>query len=277
MIYYNYEKLGKLLNSLALLLGTKVSMYDENFKPTGAHGSTQNDFCSLINKVKLHACANSDLVALNRCVHEENIYYHCHFGFIEIMIKTMINNTPLYVCIGPFRDPKRKKKDFARIKEFSELAKVDYKTLVKQYMGTPEFSIDKYNSISGLTNVLVEHAKETKIIAIKDDLFDSEIAPFLKEHIAENYTILELCDIFAVPQKKFHAVVKKAAGLSPKQYITKLKIDKAYEDIILTRKDLQEIASEIGIEDYNYFIKLFKSLKGHTPKYFRKESEQRTG
>ncbi len=277
MIYYNYEKLRQLLNSLALLLETKVSMYDENFKPTGAHGNTQNVFCSFINKVNRRACTNSDMAALDRCVREENIYYYCHFGFIEMMIKVMIENTPVYLCVGPFRDPKHKRRDIARIKEFAELTKADYKPLIKGYMETPEFSVEKYNSVLSLTTILVEHAKETKIIAIKDDLFESEVAPFLKEHMNENYTILELCDIFAVPQKKFHAVVKKATGLTPKQYITKLKIDKAYEDIVLTRKELQEIASEIGFEDYNYFIKLFKSLKGHTPKYFRKESEQRNG
>ena len=277
MIYYNYEKLGKLLNSLALLIGANVSMYDEKFQPTGTHGNTSNDVCSMVNKIRLGECHNSDIAALNRCVHEENIYYHCHFGFIEMMVKVMINYTPLFLCIGPFRDPNNRKKDIARIKEYASLLKKDPKDLIKQYDDTPEFSEEKYHSILSLTEILVEHAKETKIIAIKDDLFESEIDPYLKEHIKEDFTVLELSDIFAIPQKKFHAVVKKSTGLSPKQYITKLKIDKAYEEIILSRKDLQEIASEVGIEDYNYFIKLFKSLKGHTPKYFRKESEQVSG
>ncbi len=218
-------------------------------------------------------CHKSDMAALDRCSHEENIHYYCHFGFIEIMVKHMVNNIPIYICIGPLRDPKNKNKDLARIKEFCSLMKENPKYYKEQYLNIPIYSKEKYDAILSLTKILVEHGKEIKIIAVKDDLFDSEIDPFLKANLDKNFSILELSDIFAIPQKKFHAVVKKSTGLSPKQYITKLKIEKAYDEIILSRKDLQEIASDLGIDDYNYFIKIFKSYKGHTPKYFRKESE----
>ena len=274
MIYFNYEKLNGLLTDLSILIGAKVSIFDSNFQDTKAYGNTDNQFCKLIKKHIPGACLKSDTTAINRCAYELSINYHCHFGFIEMMFKQMINDTPIYVCIGPFRDPKTKDKDIKRIREFCELTHCNFKEILNYYNGTPLFSDEKYESIKSLTSAIFEHAKETKIIAIKEDFFESDIDPFLKANYAKNYTIGELCDIFAVPQKKFHSVVKKSTGLSPKQYITKIKIDKAFEEIILTTKDLQVISSDVGIDDYNYFIKVFKSLRGHTPKYFRAESEE---
>ena len=273
MIYFNYEKLNGLLTDLSILIGAKVSIFDSNFQDTKAYGNTDNQFCKLIKKHIPGACLKSDTTAINRCAYELSINYHCHFGFIEMMFKQMINDTPIYVCVGPFRDPKTKDKDIKRIKDFCELTHCDYKEILNYYNGTPLYSEEKYESIKSLTRAIFEHAKETKIIAIKEDFFESDIDPFLKANYGKNYSIQELCDIFAVPQKKFHSVVKKSTGLSPKQYITKIKIDKAFEEIILTTKDLQVISSDVGIDDYNYFIKVFKSLRGHTPKYFRAESE----
>ena len=274
MIYYNYEKLCDLLTELSILIEAKVSLFDADFQPTRVCGNTDNLFCAKIkSSIKKEGCAKSDLDALNRCSYEPTIHYHCHFGFIEIMVKEMLDDIPLYLCIGPFRDPSTKKRDIERIKDFTQLINGNYKELLDIYLNTPIFTEEKYQSICTLGKVIFEHAKETKIIAIKEDLFESEIGPFLKANLDKNYSVNDLCNMFAIPQKKFHAVIRKSTGLSPKQYITKLKIDKAFNEIILTNKDLQVIASEVGMEDYNYFIKIFKSLRGHTPKYFRKESE----
>ncbi len=274
MIYYNYDLLKKLLTEFSILAGSKVSIWNEQLEPTDAKGNTDNTICSLIKQRNREWCTKSDNEALNKCVILDSAhYYHCHFGFYEIMVKENIENVPFYICLGPYIDPEKKKATQNRIKEYCESVNVDPKPYLDRYKDIPELNEEVYESIVSMIHVIFEHCKETKIIAIKEDFFEAEIAPFLKENINKNYSITELCEIFNIPAKKFHMVVKKATGLTPKQYITKLKIDKAYEEVILTRKELQVIAIDVGIEDYNYFIKLFKAQKGHTPKYFRKQSE----
>ena len=275
MVYFNYEALSKLLNKLSVLVGAKISIWNDKFEPTEATGFTDNKICSFIKEKDKNLCEITDNDALAKANHVEGaINYHCHFGFVEIMIKEYVDNVPFYFCVGPFVEPSNRKKDVSRIKEYCKLRHADYKPYLDEYNKMPLFSIEKYNAIVTAVNTLIDYCKETRIIANKEDVFESKIAPFLKANIAKNFTIEELCDIFAMPSKKFHLIVKKATGFSPKQYITRLKIEKAYQDIILTNKELQEIASSVGIDDYNYFIKLFKAIKGHTPKYFRKEAEK---
>ena len=54
--------------------------------------------------------------------------------------------------------------------------------------------------------------------------------------------------------------------MSPKQYLQKLKIENAQVLLSSTSLPTQEIASMVGIENVNYFIRLFKKHTGFTPK-----------
>jgi len=274
VIYFNYDLLSKMLNELAVAMGVNVQIFDEDFVCTRACSNTRNLFCDEIKVLKNDGCKKSDNEGLERAKASDHSFnYKCHFGLVEFMIKEMVDSIPIYITIGPFADPNNRERDIERINEYAKLRHKDPEEYIHYYNEMPLYTEEKFNAIVSITKLLVEHAKEKKIIAIKEDFFESDILPFLKENISKNYSISELCNIFAIPSKKFHSIIKKATGLSPKQLITKLKIDKAYEEIVLTRKELQQIAFEVGFEDYNYFIKLFKSIKGHTPKYFRQEQD----
>ena len=276
MLYFDYDALTKLLTELSIIVGAKISIWNDKLEPTDAKGITNNPICIFIKENDRAKCAVTDNSALAEADHINGaVYYKCHFGFIEIMIKEYVQNVPFYFCVGPFKDPNTKERDIERIKEYCDLRHRDSKQYLEEYDKIPLFSQEKYESVVSVVNFIIDSCKLEKLIAIKDDIFESKIKPFLEENVGKNYTIEELCDIFMLPSKRFHQVVKKSTGLSPKQYITKMKIERAYQEIILTEKGLQEIASDVGIEDYNYFIKLFKSIKGHTPKDFRKEQNDK--
>lgn len=273
MIYFNQEKLAELLTELAILTGANVSVYDENHQATNVFGNTKNEFCLFINSNNPNRCSLSDKNALEECNKTgQSISYHCHFGFVEIMIREQVDNVPIFICVGPFLDENKKKQTLNKMKDLSLVFGKDKQFAFKWYNRLPLFNELKRDSVISLVHVIVEHAKETKIIAIKEDIFESQINPYLLDNLDKKLYIDELSEKFGITQRKLNAIIKKATGLTPKQYITKIKIEKAYNEIVLSNKELQDISSDIGIEDYNYFIKLFKSIKGHTPKYFRKDS-----
>ncbi len=273
MIYFNQEKLAELLTELAILTGANVSIYDENHKATNVFGNTRNEFCLLISSNIVNGCSLSDKNALEECNKTgESISYHCHFGFVEIMVREQVDNVPIFICVGPFLDENKKRQTLKKMKDLSKLLGKEKQFALHWYDRLPVFTEQKRNAVISLVHVIVEHAKETKIIAIKEDIFESQINPYLLNNLDKKLYIDELSEKFRITQRKLNAIIKKATGLTPKQYITKIKIEKAYNEIVLSNKDLQDISSDIGIEDYNYFIKLFKSIKGHTPKYFRKDS-----
>ena len=271
MIYFNLDLFKSLLNGFSIMIGAKISVLDENLNSTDADGETNNPICAFVTSHIREKCSASDKWALEKAQSDgKAFYYKCHFGFIEIVIKNYVENNPFYIQIGPFLDQDFKRLVIRNIKELGQ----EQQSSSDQYIGylkkIPEFTVEKFDAIVKSINAIVQHCKETKIIAIKEDIFEAEILPFLNHNIDKNLSIIEICDSLNIPPKKFHLIIRQATGLTPKQFITKLKIDKAYEEIVVTDKELQQIALDVGINDYNYFIKLFKSIKGHTPKYYRK-------
>lgn len=65
-------------------------------------------------------------------------------------------------------------------------------------------------------------------------------------------------------------------GCTLTEFVNKERIDRSILLLQMTAKPVQEIAAECGIQDVNYFIKLFKKQTGLTPKLYRaRERQQR--
>ena len=63
----------------------------------------------------------------------------------------------------------------------------------------------------------------------------------------------------------------KECGCTLTEYITKQRMDHALLLLQVSGKTIQEIAHECGIQDVNYFIKLFKKYTGFTPNHYREQ------
>lgn len=61
----------------------------------------------------------------------------------------------------------------------------------------------------------------------------------------------------------------KEVGCTLTEYVNAQRISHGITLLQLTAKPVQEIAAECGIQDVNYFIKLFKKQTGFTPKRYR--------
>ncbi|MGG1879681.1 AraC family transcriptional regulator [Paenibacillus cisolokensis] len=65
---------------------------------------------------------------------------------------------------------------------------------------------------------------------------------------------------------------KQHTGLSPMQYLMKVRIDKA-KSLMNTSFSIHEIAASVGFNDALYFSKQFRKWTGMTPSEYRRQSE----
>ena len=274
MLQINSPDVNKLLSSIAALADVHISLFDKNFEPTALHSSNEdvNSFCPKIKKFTANKCQQSDFYAFERLNGNDNIfYYHCHFGFIEIACKIVFENQTLgYALIGPFRDPKKKKEDLERIQAFCQAKQLDYDELKDSYVKIPKFSISKYEALHHLICAIFDYSEMKNYISMKNNMFSSDIEPYILSHLQDKLTIEFLCEYFHVSQKMLYGVFQANAATTPKHYINKKRVEKAKHLISSTDMPLAEIASSVGVHDYNYFIKIFKSYTGKTPTYYKK-------
>jgi AraC-like DNA-binding protein len=62
---------------------------------------------------------------------------------------------------------------------------------------------------------------------------------------------------------------KRYLGCPPFQYINKLRLTEAADELTQTDKSVTDIALDLGFNDSNYFSRLFKKHLGLSPREYR--------
>ncbi len=94
------------------------------------------------------------------------------------------------------------------------------------------------------------------------------------DYLADNYLnsigIAEVAELIGLSHSGLCNFFKAQTGVTFSNYLNKLRISKACELLLTTRKNVAEIAFEVGYENLAYFNRRFKEIKNCTPKVFRK-------
>jgi AraC-like DNA-binding protein len=100
-----------------------------------------------------------------------------------------------------------------------------------------------------------QHSKKIEIY-LKEHLLQSHNSQLIEAELRLNFDYLARC-------------LKKHTGMSPMQYIQYQRIEKAKTLLLQSDDTVPYIAEQVGIMDYNYFIRLFRKQTGLTPGAYR--------
>ncbi len=96
------------------------------------------------------------------------------------------------------------------------------------------------------------------------------------EIIHRNYgnelNIKELADSLFLDSAYFSRLFKRQTGSSPKQYLLKIRMERARELLVTTDHPVKEIAATVGYHDALYFSRLFYQTEGVSPSKYRAAS-----
>ena len=77
-------------------------------------------------------------------------------------------------------------------------------------------------------------------------------------------------------QTHLSRIIIKHFGVKLHDYVLDLRLNTAYNDLILTTKGLEEISESVGYNSFSHFNKIFKEKYGITPAALRKEYRKPT-
>ena len=98
-----------------------------------------------------------------------------------------------------------------------------------------------------------------------------EIKDYLDLHFAEKITLDALAERFYINKFYLTRVFKEQFGLSVTSYLTQLRITQAKRLLRFTDKSVENVAQECGLNDANYFSRIFKKVEGTTPGEYRRQ------
>lgn len=106
-----------------------------------------------------------------------------------------------------------------------------------------------------------------KVINLKHDHPIYKSIKYIQENLKNQISINKLANDVNMSESNFCNSFKKIIGMTPKEYITNLKLSKAKE--MLKNQNVTEVAYDLGYDSISHFIAIFKNKYGMTPKQYK--------
>ncbi len=145
------------------------------------------------------------------------------------------------------------------------------------YLSTklPVFEPDEPTTPVGLVSV-----SRDLLTTTSDDLAVESLQPvvsYVRRHLTEPLQVADLARVAGCSVSQLRRRVQTVFGLTPKQYVLRVKVERAMELLTDTEEDLSTIAHQVGFYDQPDFSRRFARITGRTPSQFRASTSDLAG
>lgn len=110
---------------------------------------------------------------------------------------------------------------------------------------------------------------EQSLLALPTSLVVKQAVSFIHQNYVGSLTRRQIATAVGVNQNYLSQIFRQEMNISPLDYLTRLRIQKAQELLLRNRATITQIASEVGFNDSAYFSRVFHKMTGLSPQQFR--------
>lgn len=146
----------------------------------------------------------------------------------------------------------------------------------KEYLLKPVRASDILQCLNKLADkYLSTENKENSNTSDIENGFVSEAKNYIEEHYSESLTVADVAEKIGISSGYLSTIFNQELGLGFAEYLNGLKVEHACVYLEQNYLKVYEIAYKVGFHDEKYFTKVFKKIKGMTPKDYRRNHEIR--
>lgn len=279
-VHFDQEQLLKLVSSLFALTGIRANVLNVQGMDI-CLSSEHAPFCEKINATEEghERCLRCDAEAVRSCGGRRKFWhYRCHAGICEAVlpIRSGEDQTPLaYLIFGQLLDDSPIEKQWEDSRKTLDWWPGNPEELHQDYIRFRQYSQTELKAYSEILEALASYIQLEGMILTTEQTDLQKLERYLDQHYMEKLSLSSISSQLHIGRTKLCKLAKELSGGYTLSYlITRRRIDAA--KILLLQSDLpvSAVAEQVGIEDYNYFSKVFRSVVGTTPSTFRKAGQK---
>lgn len=262
-----------LLKDLYLISGLNMTIFDIDGNMTISYPMQKSSFCSLIgkNKKSLQKCLECDKAAFERVKATGKIeIYQCYFHLYEACVPLYTYGMHTgYLMMG--QTLSKSSIDKEQLKATALPFVENEEDLNDAIEKISVHSKEQILSFASIIDICAKYLTLTNRIEAKNKNLAEEVKQYIMQNYHHDVTIEHLCCYFYCSKATLINHFKKTYHQTVHQYLLEYRLEKAKEYLKNNQLSIQEVASNCGFKDANYFSKVFKKYVGLPPHQFREK------
>lgn len=257
----------RILKDFHHVSGFRVSIHDADFREIYAYPARVHAFCRAIQQGPrvLSACRKTDALMLRRVKENgETLLYRCPQGLYEAAAPIYHYGVLSgYLMIGQMRDSEGLTLD--------ELCAPfrDDADAVEAAKKLPAMKEDDMRAYLSIMTVIAEYLTGTNRVQGDNGRLPELIAQYLRKNYAERVTLQSLSRRFGYCNATLTKSFRAEYGCTIFAYLQDIRLGVACDMLKNSDRSVKEIAAVCGMEDQNYFSRVFKKRYGCSPSDYR--------
>ena len=275
-ILFDEERLLQLVTNLYVLTGITANILD----PHGRDIHLFKDhppFCRAINALPEghDRCVRCDMWKVKNYNSEKGFqFYRCHAGICEAVMPLYDKQQPLaYLVFGCFLDDTPMEEQWERTRPRVAWYPEGADALREAFFQFRQYTPQQLRAYSETLEALSSYIRLQGMILRTEQTDLQKLELYLDQHYMEKLSLALVAKELHIGRTKLCSLAKELSGGRTLSWlIAKRRIDAAKLLLLQSSASVSAVAEEVGISDYNYFSKIFRSMTGTTPTAFRKNA-----
>ena len=268
------RKLRQILVDFHTVTGQHIAIFDSDFRLITEYPDQQCEFCTLIrtDSKGLNRCRQCDHYGMTMAREKNAVaMYTCHAGLVEVCAPISDEGEVLgYIMLGQLLTDEERKMQWAAIKKRCEPLGCSAKELHQAFQKMKQVSPDVLSATSRLMMACVGYIRLEQLMKRQSSARWQEIQGYISDHLIVPFTLQEMAESLDISVATICKTVKRTTGKTVGQLVTEDRIRRAQQYLTGTERPVAEISEIVGIEDYNYFTRIFRRQTGMTPTQYRR-------
>ncbi len=275
MLVYDVQRIREILEDFYLLSGIHIVFFDTHSTELASYPKGQSKFCTMIRSspTGYSLCKQCDLKAFDSAVKDQPPHvYRCHTGLLESVAPVYDGDTLIgFVMAGQGREVTRESGQWEEIQANCHDLPVDFSELYPHFKKLPGVSEKSLGAAVRMVGLCIAHSYKNHLLSRGRGDFCAALQQYIENHYdtPEKMRLSSMAQTFGVSNSTICHLCKRELGVTVAQLIRRCRVNAAKNLLMNTGIPISEIASMVGIPDFNYFTKVFKAESGFTPSRFR--------
>ena len=277
-ILFDEKRLTQLVTNLYVLTGITANILD----PQGMDIhllQEQPPFCRAINALTEghRRCIRCDMWKVKNYTAESGFqFYRCHAGVCDAVMPLYDKRQPLaYLVFGGFLDETPMEEQWERTRRKIAWYPGGADSLREAFFRFRQYSPRQLKAYAETLEALSAYIQLQGMILRTEQSDLQRLEQYLDRHYMEKLSLALLASELHIGRTKLCALAKElSGGYTLSWLLARKRIAAAKLMLLQTSTPISAVAEAVGISDYNYFSKVFRSVTGTTPSEFRKMAKK---